>query len=174
MKLNEAAGLLKNDFILRREKQVWADLGCGSGTFTNALALLLPDDSIVYAVDKNKSLMERIPDRFGNSAIIKIHGDFTKKELRLNLDGILMANSLHYVKDQKSFIDKILNNLNHDGCLLIVEYDLEISTPWIPYPVSLNSLKDLFNKEKYEVIKLGDHPSVYRKEKIYSALIKKI
>lgn len=36
------------------ELQLWADLGCGSGTFTRALASLLPVGSKVLAVDKER------------------------------------------------------------------------------------------------------------------------
>lgn len=173
MKLEEAVRLISNEFIFIPQKQVWADLGCGSGTFTKALAVILSGNSVIYAVDKVKSVLNNIPDRFGNSTIEKINGDFTKIQLPINLDGILMANSFHYVEDKDLLIKKIYVNLKEKGHFLIVEYDINISTPWIPYPVSFNSLKKLFDEEKYSVIKLGDHPSVYRKEKIYSALIKK-
>ncbi len=173
MKLEEAVRLIGYEFVFFPQKQVWADLGCGSGTFTKALAVILPGNSVIYAVDKVKSVLNNIPDRFRNSAIEKINGDFTRIQLPFNLDGILMANSLHYIEDKDLFIKKIHMNLKEKGYFLIVEYDINISTPWIPYPVSFNSLKKLFNEEKYSVIKLADHPSVYRKEKIYSALIMK-
>ncbi|HSR19212.1 MAG TPA: methyltransferase domain-containing protein [Ignavibacteriaceae bacterium] len=173
MKLEEAVRLIYNEFIFIPQKQVWADLGCGSGTFTKALAVILTGNSVIYAVDKIKSVLNNIPDRFRNSTIEKINGDFTRIELPFNLNGILMANSLHYVEDQDLFIKKIHVNLKEKGYFLIIEYDMNVSTPWIPYPVSFNSLKKLFDEEKYSVIKLADHPSVYRKEKIFSALIMK-
>ena len=173
MKLEEAVGLIKNEFISAKENQIWADLGCGTGTFTKALSLILPLNSLIYAVDINKSSLKMIPDHFGNSIFEKVSGDFTKIELPLNLDGILMANSLHYVRNKDLYIKKIQSNLNKKGCLIIAEYDLDISTPWIPYPVSFESLKKFFEKKVYTIIKIGEHPSVFRKEKIYSALIKK-
>jgi 2-polyprenyl-3-methyl-5-hydroxy-6-metoxy-1,4-benzoquinol methylase len=174
MILKDAVRLLYNEFIISREKQAWADLGCGSGTFTKALAAILPHGSLIYAVDKDKSAIQKIPDHYGNSGIKKIPEDFTETVLPVELDGILMANSLHYVKNKKAFLEKIQSNIKDNGCLLIVEYDLSVSNPWIPYPVSFNSLKKLFDEEKYRIVKLGDHPSIYRKEKIYLALIKKI
>ena len=62
MLLEEAAGLIKSNSISQTEPEVWAELGCGSGTFTNALASILIFGSIIYAVDKNKSQLSRISD----------------------------------------------------------------------------------------------------------------
>ena len=54
MQMNDAVELIKHDSIFKSGEQDWADLGCGSGTFTMALASLLALDSTIYAVDKNK------------------------------------------------------------------------------------------------------------------------
>ena len=35
--------------------QTWADLGCGSGTFTRALASVLPPSSHIHALEISKS-----------------------------------------------------------------------------------------------------------------------
>lgn len=172
MQLKEAVELIDNNFITHVNKQVWADLGCGMATFTKALATLLPENSMIYAVDKSKNDLNKIPVQFDNVTIEKIRADFTKKELPDNLDGILMANSFHYVSEKGLFIRKIEKHLKKEGCLIIVEYDTEISNPWVPFPVNHNSLKKLFEKEGYRVEKLNEKPSIYRRANIYSALIK--
>ena len=41
----------------------WADLGCGDGTFTLALAELLADGSVIHAVDLDASALSAIPSR---------------------------------------------------------------------------------------------------------------
>ena len=172
MQLREAVELIKNDFISIGNKQAWADLGCGSGTFTKALASILPEKSLIYAIDKSKIDLDRIPAEFENVTIEKIKADFMMNELPYNLDGILMANSFHYVKEKDLFIQKMETRLKKEGCFIIVEYDTEISNTWVPFPVNFNSLKKLFGK-RYNVEKLKEKPSIYRKENIYSTLIKK-
>ncbi len=173
MQIKEAVELIDNDFISGDGIQIWADLGCGSGTFTTALASLLSENSLIYAVDKSRIDLDRIPARFESARIEKIQADFTKGELPNNLDGILISNSLHYVKEKDLFIGKIKTHLKKVGCFLIVEYDTEISNTWVPFPINYNSLKKLFEKEGYGVKKLKEKPSIYRRENIYSVLIRK-
>jgi methylase of polypeptide subunit release factors len=61
MELIEAAKMLENDSFNSLQKERWADLGCGSGTFTIALAGLLKPQSIIYAIDTNASALKQIP-----------------------------------------------------------------------------------------------------------------
>ena len=68
MKLEEAVKLLSYS---SDEKLTWSDLGCGAGTFTLALAHQLKEGSVIYAVDKNKSSLDKIPDSFSKVKIIK-------------------------------------------------------------------------------------------------------
>ena len=63
MKLEEAVRLIGYEFVFIPQKHVWADLGCGSGAFTKALAVILPGNSVIYAVDKVKSVLNNIPDQ---------------------------------------------------------------------------------------------------------------
>jgi hypothetical protein len=55
MELREAISLIQTGEIIQDKQTTWADLGCGSGLFTRALAGMLYSDSIVYAIDKNMS-----------------------------------------------------------------------------------------------------------------------
>src|SRR4051812_18975191 len=93
--------LIKN--ALPRENGTWADLGSGDGAFTLALADLLPASEI-YSIDKNSLRLENqkleFVHRFPNANIHFISADFNKPLKLPLLDGILMANSLHYVKEQ--------------------------------------------------------------------------
>ena len=99
--------------------------------------------------------------------------DFEKTTLPFeNLDGILMANSLHYVKDKIMFIEKLKKNLNKNGCFLIVEYDMERSNYWVPYPISFLSLKKLFNDIGFSsVTKINERPSAFNRANLYSVMI---
>lgn len=51
MKRQEAVNLIEKAIQYSDKPQIWADLGCGDGTFTHALAHLLPNGSHIYAID---------------------------------------------------------------------------------------------------------------------------
>lgn len=84
----------------------WADLGAGSGAFTLALRELVGAAAALYAVDKDRGALGELERahtaRFGNAQNLYIlPADFTRAlELPL-LDGVVMANSLHYYKNPK-------------------------------------------------------------------------
>src|SRR5258706_6345068 len=175
MEWAEAVKMLSSDNFNSFQKEKWADLGCGRGTFTLALAHLLQPQSIIYAVDKDKSALDQIPIEFNSVIIEKIRGNFETHGLPFkNLNGILMANSLHYIKDKNSFVQKAAAYLEEDGCFLLIEYDTNKANQWIPYPLSFSSLIGLFNKAGFDSItKLQETASVFGHSKLYSALIRR-
>jgi len=174
MILKDAIELIKHDQINDlSEHQIWADLGCGEGLFSQALAHLLKPGSHIYAVDKTKP--DPIPS-YNNVLIESRSYDFIKDVLAFPpLDGILMANSLHYVSDKNALLNKLKLLLKPAAVFLIVEYDTD--TPiknWVPYPLSFQSLQNLFRQSGYEtIIPIGKRASVYGRANLYSALIKK-
>jgi trans-aconitate methyltransferase len=172
MKLQEAIALIQAENFYRRAPSVWADLGCGSGLFTEALANLLFAESTIYAVDKSLYSFKgkHAPD---NIVIRKVESDFVNhiSELK-NLDGILMANSLHFVKDKKAFLKNAKDYFRAFPCFLIVEYDTDMSNPWVPFPISFKTLKLIFEELGYSRIeKLHEKKSLYNTAHIYSAII---
>ena len=156
-----------------RSVQRWADLGCGSGLFTTVLAELLPNGSTVYAIDR--SFQTITPP--GNAVTI----DFTQHNFENmlppdieNLDGIMMANSLHYISDKEKLIRKLIPLLKNDGHFIIIEYETKNVNPWVPYPVTYNELKQLFSDFGFQKIKkTGERPSVYGNDVMYAASIGK-
>jgi trans-aconitate methyltransferase len=150
----------------------WADLGCGAGTFTLALASLLQSQSTIYAVDRKPAIRTQIISN--HVSIESLKADFAKDPLPRDLDGILMANSLHFVKDKPALIQNLRRTtLRPQHAFLVVEYDTDRATPiWVPYPVSFTSLQSIFQAAGYSrVTRLADHPSIYNRNVIYSALI---
>jgi len=73
----------------------WADLGCGTGTFTLAFADLLAPGSVIHAMDSDASALRKIPPAHKSVSITTHRGDFLKPQIWrfADLDGILMANS---------------------------------------------------------------------------------
>jgi SAM-dependent methyltransferase len=163
----EAVSLIR-DAVKGDQLQYWADLGCGSGTFTKALAALLPPGSPVTAVDREKQ-------RLDIECVDFIRADFDKDELQLEeLDGILMANALHYVADKASLITRLEPMFSGDPCFIIIEYDTDRANRWVPYPIHFEKLKLLFGLLGYQnVVKVNERRSAYGSGNMYCALIRK-
>lgn len=174
MELEQAIRLLTYIGISSSNKTAWADLGSGRGLFTRALASLLAPGSTITAVDTDAASLGSIQSTDG-VVVKKVRADFVQDTLALGeLDGILMANSLHYVQDKNTFIKKMERCLGKGGQFLIVEYDMDKPNPWVPYPVSFETLKELFSAAGYAAIhRIADMPSIYNRSKIYSAVIGK-
>jgi trans-aconitate methyltransferase len=177
MTVQQAIDLIGAAALPARQPQYWADLGCGAGLFTTALAQLLPTGSTVYGVDTHPGIRQQDIPSSGRqqdrpTSIIPITADFVKDPLDLPvLDGILMANSLHYVKDKPSLIQKLRSHLHPDSPLLIVEYDTDRPVPvWVPYPISYDALARLF--KDHNIQKLGERPSAYGRANMYAALVR--
>ena len=172
MTFNEASDFLSATEVDRSKPAVWADLGCGNGLFSQVLSSRLCDNSIIYAVDK--SSQPAIGSMNKEVYITFRKADFVKDDLRLqNLDGILMANALHYVEDKTSLLRKLQRYLLPDGAFIIIEYDNAKANRWVPYPISFFQLKELFAGEGYQRIeKTGERTSIYQSGKMYVSLIK--
>lgn len=159
MKKQEAINLIEKAIPHSDKPQIWADLGCGSGTFTNALAHLLPSGSHIYAVDGQS---QNFPKVIGNNISVDfIKADFEKFDFNFsNLDGILMTNSLHYIKDKRLLINRLGEYLSENKKFVIVEYDTTVSNQWVPYPINFLKLKELFIELGYsKIIKLNEQQS---------------
>jgi ubiquinone/menaquinone biosynthesis C-methylase UbiE len=173
MSPSQAQALLSAPALHTPHPTRWADLGCGSGLFTLALATFLQPGSTIYAVDLRPAIKsQRTPNQV---SIESIKADFTRQDLPFHdLDGILMANSLHYVNDKASFIQRLKTTiLRPRHSFLIVEYDTDTAvSTWVPYPLSFSKLQSLFHSAGYSTItRLVDSPSIYNRSTIYSALI---
>jgi SAM-dependent methyltransferase len=167
MNISEAVELIRIDKIPGEGPQTWCDLGCGTGTFTLALATLLPAGSVIHAIDKDERSLSQIPDRYQEVTIRKKAATLTGSNLPLPpLDGVLIANLLHYIEDQGTFTAR-LRTLSER--LLVVEYDKRAQSQWVPYPIGFSDLHDLLLEQGFtEIVKIGTRASRYAGE-LYSA-----
>jgi trans-aconitate methyltransferase len=151
----------------------WADLGCGAGTFTVALASRLAPGSTIHAIDRDPAALRQVPAQHQGVTIIPHLSDITAGPAgAADLDGVLMANSLHYVPDQAAFIQAWSTRLAPDGRFLIVEYDTDMANRWVPYPISRRRLSVLFEPVGGRRIEdLGRRPSIYQRAPLYAALV---
>jgi ubiquinone/menaquinone biosynthesis C-methylase UbiE len=125
----------------------WADLGAGTGNFTWALAELIGPLGTIYAVDRDGKAIRHIHQRLVQAApgstIIPVQADITHRLDLPALDGVIMANALHFIRDQPGALATAAGYLRPGGRLLLVEYDLRMPLPWTPFPVSFARLQAL-------------------------------
>jgi ubiquinone/menaquinone biosynthesis C-methylase UbiE len=117
----------------------WADLGSGRGSFTLALAELLGPAGELHSVDRDEAGLEvqirEIPPRFRGK--LNIHRvDFTRPLHLPPLDGVVMANSLHFVRDKEPVLELVGGYLKPGGRLILIEYDSDRGNWWVPHPLS--------------------------------------
>jgi ubiquinone/menaquinone biosynthesis C-methylase UbiE len=152
----------------------WADLGAGSGAFSLALRELVGGEAEVYAVDRDRSRLGELERawrlHFGDP--IRLHllpADFTRPLALPALEGVVMANSLHYFKDKEKVLRHIRSFLKPSGRLLLVEYNVDSGNFWVPYPLSFETFKVLAVRAGFEMPHLlGTHPSSFLRS-FYSA-----
>lgn len=124
----------------------WADLGAGAGTFTRALATLLGPDAEIHAVDADARAVRTLRDEAQRTAAPRIHvhqADFTRRLPLPPLDGILLANALHFVRDQAAMLGLAASYLRPGGRLVVIEYENRAASRWVPHPVPAARLAEL-------------------------------
>jgi ubiquinone/menaquinone biosynthesis C-methylase UbiE len=170
MKIKEAETLIQKTFQNKVSPGHWADLGCGGGTFTYALANCLKAGSIIYAVDKEMPVIAPV----NNVEIQCIRANIESIVFRQQeLDGILMANAFHYIKDKRTLIQRLQFFLKSNGMFLIVEYDTDRSNRWVPFPLSFKDLALFFKNNGFgSVEKIGERNSIFGRQKMYACVIK--
>jgi hypothetical protein len=165
---------------VRRGEAAWADLGSGDGTFTLALRELLGPDADIFSVDRDAARLSAQQRAFRLGADVArtrfIEADFTRPLQLPPLDGVLMANALHFVPDQPAFLERLRGGSSGNGAiqtnkLLIVEYDINRGSIYVPYPVSYERLKDLAAEARLEPPQLLETTRSRYWSRIYSAVI---
>jgi SAM-dependent methyltransferase len=130
-----------------RRGGVWADLGSGEGAFTLALAELIGPSGEIYSVDLDASALQRqeraMRARFPEVPVHYLQADFTRSPELPRLDGLIMANSLHFRREKRDVLRFVRDRLKSDGRFLLVEYDTDSGNEWVPYPLSYRSWERL-------------------------------
>jgi ubiquinone/menaquinone biosynthesis C-methylase UbiE len=142
----------------------WADLGAGDGAFTFALADLLGQGAQITAVDRDPGALKRLAsalrmDRLP-ALIETVVSDFTRSLNLSGLDGVVMANSLHFVRDKAPVLASVGNMLRPGGTLIVVEYETDRGNPWVPHPFSFATWMGMAASAGFEQTRLlHRHPS---------------
>jgi ubiquinone/menaquinone biosynthesis C-methylase UbiE len=119
---------------------VWADLGSGAGAFTLALADLLGPTGAIFSVDKDAGALREqeraMRTRFPETKAQYLTADFTQPLELPSLDGVVMANSLHFQRQKNPVLQLVRSYLKPEGRLILVEYNVDRGNMWVPYPLS--------------------------------------
>jgi ubiquinone/menaquinone biosynthesis C-methylase UbiE len=154
----------------------WADIGAGEGAFTLALADLLGPGGRIVAVDRDPGALqtneERVRARFPAVELTTLTADMTDALPLSDLDGLVAANSLHYVRRERQVevVRALAALLRPGGRFVIVEYDADRGNPWVPHPFSAASWERLATAAGLvETERIGRVPSRFLGA-IYSAV----
>lgn len=158
---------------------VWADLGAGDGAFTLALAELIGATGTIYAVDRNQNALRRLAqsmqEQFPQVSLHCLVADFDSPLDLPLLDGIVMANSLHFIRHKENTLSLVRGYLKPVGSqpearLLLVEYNSDQGNQWVPYPLSYPTWERFSRENGFRHTELlATYPSRFMRG-IYSAV----
>ena len=118
---------------------VWADLGCGDGVFSYLLCTYLAPGSQLYAVDQDAGVLRQVArnlaDHCGNVTFHATRADFTRPLSLPPLDGLVMANALHFVQQKAPVLKQLVTLLKPGARLILVEYNTRQGNYAVPYPL---------------------------------------
>jgi ubiquinone/menaquinone biosynthesis C-methylase UbiE len=123
-----------------RPGETWLELGSGTGAFTLALADLLGTRGQIHSVDTDRPSLsaqaDAVRSAFEGVRLNQRTADFTRPLGFSGMDGVLMANSLHFVKAKAPVLALVRSYLKPGGTFVLVEYDADRGNIWVPHPIS--------------------------------------
>ena len=155
---------------------VWGEFGSGRGAFTRALAELIGPGGEIYSLDRDKNALrsqaQAVEARCGERSpkMHYLNHDYTRPLDLPPLDGVLMANALHFQRDKNPVLKLIRGYLHAGGSLIVVEYNVDRGNTWVPHPISYLTWESMAQDGGFENTRfLAARPSRFLKE-IYAAV----
>jgi len=120
-----------------RPGEVVADLGCGPGYFTRALARAVGAEGKVYAVDLSPEMLERLRETLGEKESgpgeapveIFLSGERSVPLPSDSVDAVLLANVLHEAEDPEGLLREARRIVRPGGRCLVVEWRKDGPSP---------------------------------------------
>jgi ubiquinone/menaquinone biosynthesis C-methylase UbiE len=126
---------------------IWADFGSGRGAFTLALADIVGPAGQIISVDKDREALRQqgrsITTHFPDVSVRYLNADFKKPIELPPLDGLVVANALHFLRDKNKAIQLLMSYLKPGGRFLVVEYNTDRGNVWVPHPFSYPTWQEL-------------------------------
>ncbi len=156
---------------------IWADLGSGEGAFTLALAECIGPQGEIYSVDKDRQVLEHqqhaMHANFPNQKVVYLTADYTRQLALPILDGIVMANTLHFQRQKDNTLELVFGYLRPGGRFLIVEYNVDRGNLWVPHPFSYRTWETLARLNGFQNTEMvATQPSRFLGE-MYAAVSRK-
>ena len=153
---------------------IWADFGSGSGAFTLALADLIQPTGTIYSIDRDGSALQeqekQIKLRFPEVKMYYQKENYAYPLQLPPLDGIIAANTLHFLQDKEVVLALFYDYLKPAGRMILVEYNIDNGNYAVPYPLPYPAWERLATRSGFTVTQLlATRPSSFLRE-IYSAL----
>jgi SAM-dependent methyltransferase len=131
-----------------------------------ALADLLGPGAHITAVDRDAGALRRLAtevgSRFPATQVETLVADFRKTLPLAGLDGVVMANSLHFLGDKQPVLASVKAMLRPGGRLIVVEYGSDRGNPWVPHPFTYARWEQMAADAGFEQTRqLGAVPSRY-------------
>lgn len=141
-----------------------ADIGAGSGYFTIRLAKQLQGTGKVIAMDIRQKMLDYIEfrrkiEKLDNISFQLVTADNPNLE-KNSIDTILMADTMHYIKDKIAYCKKLKLGLKPTGRIIIIDFIPKSfkERPWGPHESQQFSKKELIEIMDKAGLKLSaDH-----------------
>jgi len=148
-----------------KEDNIVADLGAGTGFYSIAAGMLVPQGK-VYAVEINKDFLATIKNKATEAHLNNVEilwGDIEKIEgTKIGngvVDAVIASNVLFQVEDKDKFIEEIKRILKQKGRVLLIDWS-ESSIMGATTIIPKNKAREMFARKGFVLerdINAGEH-----------------
>ena len=148
-----------------KEDNIVADLGAGTGFYSIAAGMLVPQGK-VYAVEINKDFLATIKNKATEAHLNNVEilwGDIEKMEgTKIGngiVDAVIASNVLFQVEDKDKFVEEIKRILKQKGRVLLIDWS-ESSIMGATTIIPKNKAREMFEKKGFVLerdINAGEH-----------------
>jgi len=98
---------------------------------------------MIHSVDSDRGALaaqgRAVHSMFDGIRFDQRPADFTRPLGFSGMDGVLMANALHFVKAKPPVLALVRSYLKPGGTFVLVEYDVDRGNLWVPYPIGFTT-----------------------------------